>query len=189
MEPFDDLVPQFSRAKDRWPDAPTLGKHYKAMVESYAGSGHGLIGTAKSFLECVCLTILGEFGKAMPSSDPSTTELLVEALRVLGLQNTRGASKVYKLLSAHNKMADTLNEMRNENDPVAHGKDGFLDVIRINERRAFLVTADTIHPNRFSAYQEKEPHLQYTPHPYHEVRAPHAPLGPRAPPHSSLHTH
>src|SRR5260370_1568938 len=161
MEPFDDLVPQFSRAKDRWPDAPTLGKHYKAMVESYAGSGHGLIGTAKSFLECVCLTILGEFGKAMPSSDPSTTELLVEALRVLGLQNTRGASKVDKLLSAHNKMADTLNEMRNENDPVAHGKDGFLDVIRINERRAFLVTAAKILRLLLSGVRRKRTDLHY----------------------------
>jgi hypothetical protein len=102
----------------------------------------------------------------MPSSEPSTTELLVEALRVLGLQNSRGASKLDKLLSAHNKLTDALNEMRNENDPIAHGKDGFLDALTINERRAFLLTADTILALILRAYDGKEPDLQYTREPY-----------------------
>jgi hypothetical protein len=120
----------------------------------------------KSFIECVCLTILGEFGKPMPCSDPSTTELLVEALKPLGLENTRGASRVDKLLSAHNRMADALSEMRNVNDPVAHGKDGFLDALTTNECRAFLITADTILALLLSAHDGKEPNLQYTREPY-----------------------
>jgi Abortive infection C-terminus len=166
MEDFDALVPHFCLAKDRWPQAPTLQNHYKAVKESYEGSAHGLIATVKSFIESLCLTVLGEFGKTMPSSEPSTTELLVEALRVLGLQNSRGASKLDKLLSAHNKLADALNEMRNENDPVAHGKDGFLDALTLNERRAFLLTADTILALILRAHDGKEPDLQYTREPY-----------------------
>lgn len=166
MDEFDALVPHFRQAKERWPEAPTLSNHYKAVAENYEGGGHGLIATVKSFIECVCLTILGEFGRPMPSSDPSTTELLVEALRSLGLQGSRGASKVDKLLSAHNRLADTLSEMRNENDPVAHGKDGFLDTLTTNERRAFLLTADTILALLLSAHDGTEPDLQHTREPY-----------------------
>lgn len=86
----------------------------------------------------------------------------MEALKAVGLQNSRGASRIDKLLSAHNKMADALSEMRNENDPVAHGKDGFLDALTANECRAFLITADTIVALMLSAYEGKEPNLEST---------------------------
>jgi hypothetical protein len=166
MSDVDGVAPHFRLAAERWPEAPTLLNHYMAVSECYSGAGHGLIATVKSFIECVCLTILGEFGKPMPSSDPSTTELLVEALKPLGLENTRGASRVDKLLAAHNRMADALSEMRNVNDPVAHGKDGFLDALTANECRAFLITADTILALLLSAHEGKEPNLQYTREPY-----------------------
>jgi hypothetical protein len=165
MEPFDAVVPQFRRAKERWQEAPTLSSHYDAVVASYEGSAYGIIASVKSFIECVCITILGEFGKTSPS-DATTTLLLGEALRTLGLDSGRGASKVGKLLSAHNKMADALNEMRNEHDPVAHGKDGFLDALTTNECRAFLVTADTILALILAAYEGTEPDLRFTREPY-----------------------
>jgi hypothetical protein len=166
MADLDGIAPQFRLAMERWPEAPTLSTHYRAVAECYSGSGHSLIASVKSFIECVCLTLLGEFGKTVPNSDPSTTELLVEALKTLGLQNSRGASRLDKLLSAHNKMADALSEMRNENDPVAHGKDGFLDTLTTNECRAYLVTADTILALLLAAYDGKEPDLLSTREPY-----------------------
>lgn len=165
MEPFDAFVPQFRGAKERWPEAPTLATHYDAVVKSYESGAYGIIASVKSFIECICLTVLGEFGKTAPS-DASTTFVLGEALRALGLDSGRGASKVGKLLSAHNKMADALNEMRNEHDPVAHGKDGFLDVLTTNECRAFLVTADTILALVLAAYDGTEPDLRFTREPY-----------------------
>lgn len=165
MEPFDAFVPQFRRAKERWAEAPTLATHYDAVVKSYDGKGHGIIVSVNSFIQCVCITILGEFGKSTPS-DANTTSILVEALRALGLDTGRGSSKLGKLLSAHNKMADALNEMRNEHDPVAHGKDGFLDALTTNECRAFLVTADTILALILAAYEGTEPDLRFTREPY-----------------------
>src|SRR6202795_3450522 len=165
MEPFDAFVPQFRRAKERWPEAPNLVTHYNAVVTSYESSAYGIIASIKSFVECVCITILGEFGKSSPS-DATTTSLLVEALKTLGLDSGRGASKLGKLLSAHNKMADALNEMRNEHDPVAHGKDGFLDALTTNECRAFMVTADTILALILAAYEGTEPDLRFTREPY-----------------------
>jgi hypothetical protein len=162
MSDVDSIAPQFRLATERWPEAPTLLTHYKAVSECYATTGHGLIATVKSFIECVCLTILGEFGRAMPSSEPSTTELLVEALKPLGLENTRSAGAINKLLSAHNRMADALSDMRNANDPVAHGRDGFLDALTANECRAFLFTADTILALLLSAHDGKEPNPKFT---------------------------
>src|SRR5437667_3026053 len=167
---LDALAPHFHQAKERWPGAPTLTRHYEAVLESYTGGKHGLIATIKSFIECVCLTILGEYGRPMPSADPSTTDMLVEALKVLGLENSGGASKVGKLLSAHNRLADTLNELRNESDPIVHGRDGFLDTLTVNERRAFLLTADTILALLLSAHDGTEPDLQHTRAPYDRFR-------------------
>jgi hypothetical protein len=165
MEPFDAFVPQFRRAKERWPEAPTLVTHYDAVITSYGSNAYGIIASVKSFVECVCITILGEFGKSLPS-DTTTTLLLVETLKILGLDGGRGASKLGKLLSAHNRMVDALNEMRNEHDPVAHGKDGFLDALTTNECRAFLVTADTILALILAAYDGTEPDLRFTREPY-----------------------
>jgi Abortive infection C-terminus len=165
MEFFDAFVPQFRRARERWLEAPTLVTHYDSVVKSYEGNGYGIIASVKSFIECVCITILGEFGKSSPS-DAGTTQLLSEALKTLGLDSGRGSSKLGKLLSAHNKMADALNEMRNEHDPVAHGKDGFLDALTTNECRAFLVTADTILALLLAAYEGTEPDLRFTREPY-----------------------
>lgn len=165
MADFDDFVPQFLRAKERWSDAPLLAQHYLAVKGSYEGSSQGIIASIKSFIECVCITILGEFGKDAPS-EASTVQLLSDALKVIGLDKGRGASRFGKLLSAHNRMADALNDMRNENDPIAHGKDGFLDALSENECRAYIITADAILALLLAGYEGTEPDLRYTREPY-----------------------
>lgn len=163
---FDSLVPNFRQAKERWSEAPTLASHYQSLVDSYNSNSFSLIETIKSFIESVCLTIMVEFGKSMPNADPNTTEMLVETLKCLGFQNTRGASKLDKVLSAYNKLADALSEMRNENGPIAHGKDGFLDTLSNNHMRAFLFIGDTLLGLLLSALEGKEPDLKFTREPY-----------------------
>lgn len=165
MEPFDAFVPQFRRARERWQEAPTLATHYDAVVKNYDSGAYGIIGSVKSFIECVCITVLGEFGKT-PPSDANITLLFGEALKSLGLESGRSAGKLGRLLSAHNKMTEALRDMRNEHDPVAHGKDGFLDTLTVNECRAFLVTADTILALILAAYDGTEPDLRFTREPY-----------------------
>ena len=166
MNHVDELAPHFRLALELWPEAPNLSNHYAAVNEAFGGTAHGLIATVKSFVECVCLTVLGEFGQPQPGSDPSTTDLLGEALRCLGLQNDQGGSKVSKVLSAHNKLADALSDIRNNMDPVAHGKDGFLDLLSSNEKRAYVLTADTILALLLAAHDGTDPDLQYTRYPY-----------------------
>lgn len=166
MAAFDDLVPQFRRAAEKWPEAPLLAKHYETVAESFGGSQQDLVGSVKSFVECVCRTILGEYGKPEAASDSSTTHLLREALECLGLQNSKGASRLDDVLSAHNKMADALSSMRNGSDPCAHGKDGFLDALSMNECRAYLFMADSILALLLAACEGTEPDLRYTREPY-----------------------
>jgi hypothetical protein len=163
-------LPNYRRASERWPQAPALAQYHGAISSCIAGKGHGVVEHVKSFIECVCITILGEFGEPLPSSDPTSTELLVAALRALGFQNSRGASKLDKVLSAFNRLADALSEMRNENGPVAHGKDGFLDAIEADHARAFLHAGDAIVGLLLNALEGKQPNLLFTREPYERFK-------------------
>src|SRR5688572_25332808 len=159
---FDILAPNFRQAKERWTEAPMLSSHYQALVDSYNGNSFTLIESIRSFIESVCLTTLGEFGKSMQKTDPTATEILVETLICLGFQNSRGTNKLDKVLSAYNRLTDALSDMRNENGPIAHGKDGFLDNITNNHMRAFLLIGDTLIGLLLSALEGKEPDLKFT---------------------------
>ena len=166
MAELDELVPNYRRAQEQWPDAPTLGSHYKALSACFSGNGYGLVEHVKSFIESVCLTIMGELSEPMPSSTPSTTELLVAALKPLGLRNTKGANKLDKVLSGFNRLSDAITEMRNETGPVAHGKDGFLDPVTADHARVFLLVGDAILGVLLNAFAGMEPDLSVTREPY-----------------------
>jgi hypothetical protein len=165
MIPLDELVPNYRRARDRWGDAPTLARHYDTVEEAYGGSGHSLIESVKSYVECVCRTIIADYGAAV-DTNASTTELLVAALDRLGLRNSRGASRFDRVLSAHNKLADALSDARNHDAPIAHGKDGFLDALANHHVRLYLLTGDTILSLLLGAIDGSEPNLIHTREPY-----------------------
>jgi len=166
MPDLDALAPNYRRAQRRWPDAPTLAKCHETLTSCFDTNAHGLVEHVKSFIESVCLTIMGELREPMPSATPSTTDLLVAALNPLGLRNTRGASKLDKVLSGFNRLADALSEMRNDNGPVAHGKDAFLDALTADHARAFLHAGDAILGVLLNALEGKQPDLTVTREPY-----------------------
>lgn len=166
MADLDALAPNYRRAQQRWPDAPTLAKCHEALNTCFAGDAHGMVEHVKSFVESVCLTIMGELREPMPSSTPTTTDLLVAALGPLGLRNTRGANKLDKVLSGFNRLADALTEMRNDDGPVAHGKDAFLDAVTADHARAFVHAGDAILSVLLNALEGKQPDLTVTREPY-----------------------
>jgi hypothetical protein len=163
-------LPNYARARDRWPQAQALAQHSDAIYACVSGNRHGVVEYVKSFIECVCATILGEFGERLPSSNPGSTELLGAALRALGFQNSRGASKLDSVLSGFNRLSDALNEMRNENGPVAHGRDGFLDAMEEDHARAYLHTGDAIVGLLMNALEGKQPNLLVTREPYERFK-------------------
>lgn len=166
MPDLDALAPNYRRAQQRWPDAPTLAMSHDALRACFDMNSHGLVEHVKSFIESVCVTIMGELREPMPSSTPSTTTLLIAALKPLGLRNTRGASKLDKVLTGFNTLADALTEMRNDNGPVAHGKDAFLDALTVDHARAFLHAGDAILGVLLNALEGKQPDLTVTREPY-----------------------
>lgn len=158
---LDDISPAFKAAAIRWPDAPNIQTHYADLASTFESNGSSLIELCKSFLEAVCITVLNEMGATTPSNE-STTQYVVAALDALGLRNTRGASAFDKVLSAHNKLADALTEVRNQEGSVAHGKDGFIDAISDRHIRVYLLSADTIISLVLQAFDGKEPSLLKT---------------------------
>jgi hypothetical protein len=90
----------------------------------------------------------------------------VAALDRLGLRNSRGASRFDRVLSAHNKLADALSDVRNHDAPIAHGKDGFLDALANHHVRLYLLTGDTILSLLLGAIDGSEPNLIHTREPY-----------------------
>ncbi len=162
-ERLDDIAPAFRAAKERWPDAPNLQQHYDDLVLTFENNGSSLVELTKSFLEMVCQTVIRELGATPPaSSSPSTSELLACVLDALDLRNQRGAGALGKVISGHNKLADGLTELRNQDGMVAHGKDGFLDAISSRHARVYLLSADTIITLILNAFDGKEPSLLHT---------------------------
>jgi hypothetical protein len=166
MPELDALAPNYRRAQQRWPHAPMLAKCHESLCACFDTNAHGQVEYVKSFIESVCLTIMGELREPMPSATPSTTDLLIAALNPLGLRNTRGASKLDKVLSGFNRLADALTEMRNDHGPVAHGRDAFLDALTADHTRAFLHTGDAILGVLLNALEGKQPDLTVTREPY-----------------------
>ena len=109
---------------------------------------------------------MGELSEPMPTASPTMTELLVAALRALGLSNAKGATKLDAVLSGFNRLSDALGAARNEIGPVAHGKDGFLDSVTIDHARTFLHVGDAILGILLNALEGKEPDLTVTREPY-----------------------
>jgi len=159
---LDTIAPSFYAAKVRWPDAPNMQAHYEDLARTFEENGSSLLELCKSFLEMVCITVLSELGEPLPGNNPSTTQYLVAVLDKLGLRNTRGASAFDKVLSAHNKLANALTEVRNQEGSVAHGKDGFLDVMSDYYMRVYLLSADTIISLILNAYDGVEPSILHT---------------------------
>ncbi len=169
--PLDDIAPAFRAACERWPDAQNLQQHYNDLARTYEEEGSSLIELTKSFLEAVCWTVINELGATPPdSSTPTTTELLSCVLDALGLRNRRGVGPLGKVISGHNKLAEGLNELRNQHGSVAHGRDGFLDAISSRHARVYLLSADSVIALILSAYDGKEPNLLTTREPPERFR-------------------
>jgi len=165
MSVLDEIAPAFRAAKNRWPDASNMQAHYNDLVRTFESNGSSLIELCKSFLEMVCITVLNELGGSVPTNG-SATQFVVAVLDKLGLRNTRGASAFDKVLSAHNKLADALTEVRNQEGSVGHGKDGFIETMSDRHARVYLLSADTIISLILQAYEGVEPSVLKTREPH-----------------------
>jgi hypothetical protein len=166
---LDEIAPNYKRACERWPTAPALEQHRSAVALCFEQNNHAQIECVKSFVESVCVTILNDFGKPLPDGAPTSTQLLVEALRILDRENTRGVEKLDSVLSAFVKLSNALSDMRNGHGAIAHGKDAFLDALTDDHTRAFVLIGDSLLGVLLSALEGKEPDLINTRDPYERL--------------------
>lgn len=164
---LDDIAPSFKAVTTRWPDAPNIQSHYADLASTFESNGSSLIELCKSFLEMVCITIVTELGKELPSSsNVTTTEYLGSALDALDIRNQRGASALGKIFSGFNKLSDGLSYIRSDAGSVAHGRDGFIDCISERHARVYLLSADAIITMLLQAYDGVEPSILKTRDPH-----------------------
>lgn len=160
---LDDIAPAFRAAVERWPDAPNLQQHYRDLARAWEGEGSSVIELIKSFLECVCWTVLNELGASGPNSTkPNTHQILRSALDALGLSNHRGYGPFDDLISGLNKVTKSIDDLRRNDGSVAHGKDAFIDSIHPDVLRAYINAVDAIITTILYAYDGKTPNIRTT---------------------------
>lgn len=162
---LDNLAPNFRRATMHWRGGKGLVAHYETLSAAFEGNQYSLVDLTKSFVECLCRTILTDYGQS-PASNMGLTELLKNAAAQVGLEHQRGASKYNKVLSAYFKLSDAINDLRNNDGAISHGKDGFLDDLCENHQRILVVSADAIVALLLGAMDGREPDLNYTRRPF-----------------------
>jgi len=168
---LNDIAPAFRDACKRWPNAPNLQQHYRDLARTWEEEGSSVIELTKSFLGCICWTVLNELDAPKPdSSTPTTSELLSYVLDALGLRNQRGVGPLGKVISGHNKLVEGLNELRNQDGSVAHGRDAFLDATSNRHVRVYLLSVDSVIALILNLYDGKEPNLRTTREPHERFR-------------------
>ena len=161
-ERLDDIAPAFRAAKERWPDAPNLQQHYRDLARTWE-EGSSVIELTKSFLECVCWTVINELDAERPNSTtPSTHQILRAALDALGLSNQRGAGPLDDLISGLNKLTKSIDDLRRNDGSVAHGKDAFVDAISSDVARAYISATDAIIATILRMYDGIDPNIRTT---------------------------
>jgi len=160
---LDDITPAFRAACERWPDAPNLQQHYNDLARTWEGEGSSIVELTKSFLECVCWTVIKELNAKGPdSATPNTHQILRSALAALGLSNQRGFGPFDDLISGLNKLTKSIDDLRRNDGSVAHGKDAFVDPISSDVVRAYIAATDAIITTILRAFDGTDPNIRTT---------------------------
>lgn len=159
------LTPGLRLACRHWHDASNLTRLYDDLLTAYDNGSDSVVDLSKAIVETVCITLLEEFGAPRPP-EPNLGSLLSAAFDALGLGSRRGSTHFRKLVSQHNRLAAVLNDLRNAEGTVSHGKDGFIVPLSTYHRRMALLTADSLVSFLFEVFQGLEPDLRLTREPY-----------------------
>lgn len=160
------IAPNYVRATKRWPDATLIRAQYESLEGAYSRGECSIPEHVKGYVECVCRTILQEYGKSLPESNPPFGQVLSAALKVVGLQNTRDGSSTSAIATCYNKLGEALNAARNDVGAVAHGRDGFLDALSANHMRTMLLAGDSVVGILLDALDGIQPDIRFTREPY-----------------------
>lgn len=169
-----DWCPGIREACSYWHDAPMLQQTFEELERTLEDNNDACFDSAKAIVEVVCQIILQELDS--PSNPvrpvetlPSFGAWMSAAIRALKLGDVRDTG-FQKLVSQHRKLTDALGDLRNEAGTASHGREGFLERLSANQRRAAVLSADAIVTFLHQAYLEAELDLVRTREPYERFR-------------------
>lgn len=162
----EDWCPSIREFCRYWQHAPTLQMTFQALENALKQENDACIGAAKGFVECACKVLITELDdpsnpetsrpdNVLNKAAPALSEYLSTTVRMLNLSGGRNDA-FNKIISAHNKLAESLNKFRNEADPASHGKNGFVERLSKHHHRIAVLSADSIIAYLHGAYQLRE---------------------------------
>ena len=151
-----DWCPGIREVCAYWPDARMLRQTFEALELALEDDNDTCIDCSKTIVEVVCRLIVENFEtnerQLTPRTEqPSLSEWLSAAVKALKLGDSTN-NKFKKLVSAHSKLADALNALRNDAGPASHGRGPFLDRLAVHHRRTAVLSADAIVTFMHEAY-------------------------------------
>lgn len=155
-----DWCPGIREACSHWRDAPMLQQSFEALEKTLEQNNDACIDCAKTMVEVVCRVIIESFHTPLAplkpvQETPSLSDWLSAAVRALKLGDIRD-DKFRKLVSSHHKLADALNDLRNQAGTASHGKDPYLERLAIHHRRSAVLAADAIVAFLHKAYLDAQ---------------------------------
>lgn len=151
-----DWCPGIREACAHWRDATMLQHTFEALQASLDDDSDASIDAAKGIVECFCRVVIDQLDDPKSPLKPSRDDVTINTwvsttIRVLKLGDVRDR-KFADLIKHHNKLAESLRELRNDAGPLSHGKDGFIDTLTVYHRRAAILAADAIVTFLHNAY-------------------------------------
>ena len=143
-----DWCPGIREVCAYWADTPMLRQTFEALEQTLEAENDASIDCAKTVVEVVCRLIVDGSETAQtqlaPQKEfPSLSDWLAAAVKALKLGDVRD-DRFRKLVSAHHRLADALNDLRNKAGPASHGRDPFLERLAVHHRRTAVLSADAI---------------------------------------------
>jgi len=155
-----DWCPAMREVCSYWQNTPMLLQTFEAVEHSLQQDNDTCIDSSKAMVESVCRLVISSFHTddvpLLPQKDnPSLSDWLSSAIRALKLGDVRD-DKFQKLVSSHHKLANSLNELRNDAGPASHGKDPYLRRLAEHHRRTAVLAADAVVAFLHQAYLDSK---------------------------------
>ena len=155
-----DWCPAMREVCRYWKDTPMLLQTFQAVELSLEKDNDTCIDCSKAMVESVCQLIISSFHTPetplYPSNDnPTLSKWLYAAIRALKLGDSRD-DKFRKLVSSHHKLADALNDLRNDAGPASHGRDPYLNRLAEHHRRSAVLASDAVIAFLHQAYLDSK---------------------------------
>lgn len=178
-----DWYPGIRAFCTHWGHAPMLQQTFETLDREFNDDNDACIDAAKGFVECACRLLVQELDDPLNpiekwpdnplKNNPSTTNYVTAALRLLGISERRN-DPFSRIVSRHHDLAGAITKFRDISGTISHGKDGLSHKLSAHHRRSSVLAADALVMFLHESYLEREPDPIRTFEPYERFQASNA---------------